>query len=79
MPNWSWPLNAPFTLEELAGNGEARWLEGDLATLVWRSAREDRGDIQVVERGGGAYHVAIAVPGYSRDAAPAPEQATPAE
>ncbi|MBN2303372.1 MAG: hypothetical protein JXQ72_02770 [Anaerolineae bacterium] len=79
VPNWDWPLNAPFTLAELAENGEARWLEGDLATLVWRSAREDRGDIQVVERGGEAYQVAIAVPGYSRDAAAPPEQAAPAE
>lgn len=73
-PNWFWPANAPFTLLELAQNGEARWLEGNLAAEVWRSARQGRGDIQVVERGGGAYQVAIAVPGYSRDAAPPPSE-----
>lgn len=73
-PSWPWPENAPFSLRELTQNGESRWLEGPLATEVWLSAREDRGDIQVVERDGGAYQVAIAVPGYSRDAAPPPEE-----
>ncbi len=72
-PSWDWPPNAPFTLSELAENGEARWLEGDLATYTWQSARQERGDIQVWERGGRAFQVAITVPGYSRDAAPPPD------
>ena len=71
-PNWLWPPDAPFTLEELAEKGESRWLEGPLATEVWRSARQIRGDIQVVERSGNAFQVAIVVPGYSRDAAAPP-------
>ena len=75
-PSWPWPSNAPFTLRELTENGESRWLEGALATEVWLSARADRGDIQVIERNEGAYQVAIAVPGYSRDAAPPPEDAS---
>jgi hypothetical protein len=74
-PNWYWPDDAPFTLKELAENGESRWLEGDLATNVWLSTREDRGDIQVIERDGSAYQIAMAVPGYSRDAAPPPSEA----
>jgi hypothetical protein len=71
-PNWMWPPDAPFTLDELAENGESRWLEGPLATEVWRSAREIRGDIQVVEQNGNAFQVAVVVPGYSRDAAAPP-------
>ena len=72
-PSWPWWENAPFTLHELAANKEARWLEGPLATEIWRTAREGRDDIQVWERnpnGGGfdAFYVAIVVPGYSRDA-----------
>lgn len=73
-PSWLWPPNAPFTLQELAENGEERWLEGPLATEVWRSARERVGDIQVIERNGNAYEVAIVVPGYSRDKVLPPDQ-----
>jgi len=76
-PSWPWPANAPFSLRELTENGESRWLEGSLATEVWLSARQNRGDIQVIERNDAAYEVAIAVPGYSRDAAPPPEDASP--
>ncbi len=76
-PSWPWPANAPFALQELTENGESRWLEGSLATEVWLSAREDRGDIQVIERNDAAYQVAIAVPGYSRDAALPPEDTSP--
>lgn len=73
-PTWLWPASAPFTLAELADSQEERWLEGPLATEVWLSARERRGDVQVIERSGDAYEVAIVVPGYSRDAlAPPPE------
>jgi hypothetical protein len=71
-PSWLWPPDAPFTLDELAEKGESRWLEGPLATEVWRSAREIRGDIQVVEQNENAFQVAIVVPGYSRDAAAPP-------
>lgn len=74
-PSWFWPTSAPFTLKELAENGEARWLEGGLATQVWLSAREPRSDIQVLERDGSAYLIAIAVPGISRDASSPPSQA----
>lgn len=73
-PNWLWPPDAPFTLEELAASGEERWLEGPLATEVWLSAREQQGNVQVVERSGKAYHVAIVVPGYSRDRVLPPDQ-----
>jgi hypothetical protein len=73
-PNWFWPPDAPFTLAELADQGTSKWLQGELAKNVWLSAREDRGDIQVLERGGRAYQVAIVVPGYSRDAAAPPSE-----
>ena len=73
-PNWTWPPSAPFTLKELAESGEARWLEGSLATQSWQAAREGYGDMQTQERGGTAYHIAIVVPGYSRDALPPPEE-----
>jgi hypothetical protein len=73
-PSWLWPTSAPFTLKELIDNGEARWLEGGLATEVWLNAREPRSDIQVLERDGTAYLIAIAVPGISRDASPAPTE-----
>ena len=66
-PSWPWPPSAPFTLRELAESRQARWLEGDLATAIWQSAREAGGAMQVVERGGGAFALAIVVPGYSRD------------
>lgn len=69
---WYWPPNAPFTLAELAQNGESRWLEGSLATEVWRSARQTHGGANVQERTGGIYHVAIVVPGFSRDAVQPP-------
>lgn len=76
-PTWLWPANAPFTLAELADSQEERWLEGPLATEVWLNARERRGDVQVIERTGDAYQVAIVVPGYSRDAlAPPTESAS---
>jgi len=67
LPSWPWPPRAPFTLREWAASGEARWIEGDLATAIWQSARETGGSMQVIERGGGAYELAIVVPGYSRD------------
>jgi hypothetical protein len=72
LPSWDWPRDAPFSLQELAVSGEARWLEGSLASYVWQVAREDRGTYQALERGTGAYRVAIVVPGYSRDAVSAP-------
>jgi hypothetical protein len=75
-PTWLWPADAPFTLAELADSQEERWLEGSLATEVWLSARERRGDVQVIERSGDAYQVAIVVPGYSRDALGPPPEAT---
>ncbi|MEB2286528.1 MAG: hypothetical protein OZ934_00285 [Anaerolineae bacterium] len=75
-PSWLWPPDAPFTLRELAASQEERWLEHQLATDIWLSARERQGNMQVVERGGAAYQVAIVVPGYSRDAAAAPAEAT---
>lgn len=78
-PSWLWPPDAPFTLQELADSGEARWIEGNLAQNVWLSAREDRGNVQVLERGGGAYSIAITVPGISRDSLAAPEAAPAAE
>ncbi len=71
-PSWLWPPTAPFTLKELAENGESKWLEGSLATEAWLSARETRGSAQVLEQTGEAYLIAIVVPGYSRDSAPAP-------
>ena len=71
-PSWLWPPDAPFTLDELAKQGESRWLEGSLATEVWRSARQIRGDIQVIEQNGNAFQVAVVVPGYSRDATAPP-------
>jgi hypothetical protein len=71
-PGWLWPPTAPFTMRELAEKGEARWLEGPLATEAWRSARELRGYAQVLEQDGSAYYIALVVPGYSRDAPPAP-------
>lgn len=71
-PTWLWPDDAPFTLEELAASGDSRWLEGDLATQIWLSAREDRGDIQVLDTQGRAYQIAMVVPGVSRDAPPVP-------
>lgn len=67
LPSWTWPPGAPFTLRELAASGQARWLEGDLATAIWRSAREAGGAPQVLERGGQGYALAIVAPGYSRD------------
>ena len=80
MPNWLWPPDASFTLQELAENSQARWLEGPLATELWLSAREERGDAQILERNGNAYQVAIVVPGYSRDAALPPDDTqTPAQ
>jgi hypothetical protein len=66
-PSWLWPLSAPFTLRDLAQNGEARWLEGALASEIWLNVRERSGETQVVERDNSAYRVAIVVPGYSRD------------
>ncbi|MBI5958871.1 MAG: hypothetical protein HY866_09065, partial [Chloroflexi bacterium] len=75
-PGWLWPPSAPVTLQELAENGEARWIEGSLATEAWRSARETRGYAQVLEQNGSAYHIAIVVPGYSRQAPPPPADAT---
>lgn len=75
-PSWLWPPRAPFTLRELAESRQARWLEGDLATTIWQSARETGGATQVVERGGGSYALAIVVPGYSRDG---PVETTPPE
>lgn len=66
-PSWQWPPSAPFTLRELAESRQARWLEGELATTIWQSARETGGAMQVVERDGGSYALAIVVPGYSRD------------
>lgn len=76
-PIWLWPSDAPFTLSELARNGEARWLEGPLATRVWQSIREDPGNTQIIERNGDTFQVAIVVPGFSRDSVPAPEDANP--
>ncbi len=73
-PTWLWPSNAPFTLSELADSQEERWLEGSLATQVWLNARERRGDVQVIERSGDAYEVAIVVPGYSRNALAPPAE-----
>lgn len=67
LPGWTWPPGAPFTLRELAESGQARWLEGDLATEIWRHAREFGGVVQVLERGGQVYNLAIVVPGYSRE------------
>lgn len=72
LPGWTWPAHAPFTLRELAASNEARWLEGDLAAAVWQSARENGSGLQVFESDGQAFEVAIVVPGYSRDAGPAP-------
>lgn len=74
-PSWLWPPDAPFTLRELAASQEERWLEHQLASEIWLSARERQGNIQVVERTGAAYQVAIVVPGYSRDAMAAPVEA----
>lgn len=67
LPSWMWPPGAPFTLRELAESGQARWLEGDLATAIWRHARESGGAMQVLERGGQGYALAIVAPGYSRE------------
>ncbi|MBN1681136.1 MAG: hypothetical protein JW966_12690 [Anaerolineae bacterium] len=78
-PSWIWPTSAPFTLQELAQNSEARWLEGRLATDVWLSIREGLAGMQVLERGGRAYQIAIAVPGVSRDAPPPPVSLEPEE
>ncbi|MBN1202102.1 MAG: hypothetical protein JXJ20_09625 [Anaerolineae bacterium] len=78
VPSWIWPMNAPFSLRELAENGEARWIEGPLATEIWLNAREGRDNTQVVERDGSAYQIAIVVPTISRDAAlPPSETETP--
>jgi len=74
-PAWLWPPDAPFTLRELAASQEERWLEHPLASEIWLNARERQGNIQVVERNGAAYQVAIVVPGYSRDAVAAPAEA----
>lgn len=74
-PAWVWPPAAPFTLEELAESGESRWVEGELATRIWLSAREDIGSMQVLGRNERAYEVGIIVPGYSRDNIPPPESA----
>ncbi|NDJ76257.1 MAG: hypothetical protein GYB65_08350 [Chloroflexi bacterium] len=80
--NWEW-RDAPFTLYELVENREGRWVEGDLARQVWLSAREDRGDVLIMEyhREGDteveyAYRLAILVPGISRDALPPPDDST---
>ncbi len=75
-PSWLWPLNAPFALHDLAANGEARWLEGPLASEIWLNVRERSGETQVVERDNSAYRVAIVVPGYSRDTVAPPPDAT---
>lgn len=75
-PAWLWPPDAPFTLRDLAASQEERWLEHRLASEIWLSARERRGDTQIIERTGEAYQVAIVVPGYSRDAVAAPAEAT---
>ncbi len=74
-PAWLWPPDAPFTLRDLAASQEERWLEHPLVSEIWLSARERRGDTQVIERTGEAYQVAIVVPGYSRDAVAAPAEA----
>lgn len=78
-PNWFWPPDAPFSLSELVSNAndlQMRWVEGPVASEIWLSAREARGDIQVIE-GQNAYQVAIVVPGISRDAPPSPGEAEP--
>lgn len=78
-PTWHWPADAPFTLQELVEKGEARWLTGELASYIWLSARQVQSNTQVVDANENAYHLAIAVPNVSRDAAAAPAEApTPA-
>ena len=74
-PSWLWPLSAPFALHDLAANGEARWLEGPLASEIWMNVRERSGETQVVERDNSAFRVAIVVPGYSRDTVAPPSDA----
>lgn len=74
--NWLW-MNAPFSLNDLVQNKESKWLEGPLATEVWRSVHAGQ-NIQVLERspeGYKVFQVAIVVPGYSRDATPPPDSA----
>lgn len=75
-PGWLWPEDAPFTLQELAFSGEARWMTGDLAAYIWERSREARTDVQVFEMINEEYHayrLAMVVPGISRYAPEAPE------
>jgi hypothetical protein len=65
-----WPRNAPFTMEDLAGSDEARWVDGAWAHEIWDITRET-GTVQILENGI-AYEIAIEVPDISRTSQPAP-------
>ncbi len=70
-PSWYWPTDAVYTLADLTTQGQ--WIEGTLATEIWLSTRQERGDIQVIE-GEKAYKVGIIIPGISRDSMAPPAQ-----
>jgi hypothetical protein len=67
-----WDANASgLNFSELAASGQPRWITGDLVRVLWNMLRTsvygvrfDQGDFQ--------YHVALQVPGITRDAPAAP-------
>lgn len=65
-----WPRNAPFTMAELVGSDEPRWVDGAWAQEIWTFTRE-AGTIQILESGV-AYEFSMEVPDISRTSQPAP-------
>lgn len=72
LPRWYWPSDLPFTPADLVANGEARWLRGEYIDEIWAIVRDPASGAQVIGPDERAYHLALAVPGISRDAAPPP-------
>lgn len=74
LPSIFWePDPAGFSITELAGSGERRWLEGDVVRLLWIALQDNTLAVQFNEADV-HYTIAIQVPGVTLDAPPAPQQ-----
>lgn len=50
---------------------ETRWIEGDNVRIIWHQIRDNGLDMQFMD-GNWTYHIALQIPGVTRDAPPAP-------
>lgn len=70
-PTWVWGDPA-ISLSEIAAGGQARWVMGDTAALVWTAMTTMPAALRFSEDGR-YYRVALQVPGITRESPPAPQ------